>query len=1020
MFCGKCGNKLKGTEKFCTVCGNKIPEKQLANNEVKQNENPVMIDSNIEDDIIENNNQSNEVSEPKLQENLVVESNNNNEKNNSNIEINNDVEIIELETKEEIIEKEEVIESKTNHEVKEELREETTQPHQSQTIEANISKERPLSIPAQNNTATTNNKKVFIIVGSILLGLILLVIIIVLCLIPKVKINWNENYLDYKLEYVSPTNIVLGVDLSDKNKVNEINYEVTCGEVKSNLAEVTWNLKECKGTQKITASYKRKKITKEYKIINNYRENDITLDYEVNLNSDEDLDFDGLTNKEEKKNKTNPELADSDMDGLDDKYEIETSKTDPNKSDTDGDGLSDYDEIELKLNPLKADSKGDGTKDGNRKLTYDYSQNNLKLTITGTGNIASTLAEINNNTKISNKKGLINKLYTFHTEGKLSEATVTIPYTDSELSQYGLKEENLTIYYYNQKTSKYEKINTTIDKENNTLTATLKHFSNYVVGDSELAKESTSTQVLFILDNSWSMYTNEQYKKYTGKDYTGGLFDSSELDGFDAEGVRFTLTSNLVNKLSKKNFQLGLSEFRRDYKNALKIGSDAKSITSKLSTMMGSFITSTEGTNITNALTNGINEFTSDSDYRYIILLTDGQDSSLASNTQKIISKANDKDVKICSIGFGGGSYNIELSNISNGTGCKFYSSGNASGLTELFANVDSELNDDLVDIDGDNESDGILIADSGFIVNRDGFSFSNYTSNLAGGHCYGMATFAELYYKQRLPLTMSSKTVGEDTSYAYDLTNTYFKNNSSLYDFRLKTNELKHIFGFEYFEEEMPSDYMTLNKNKLVYADKYKKEITDSKLYDLQEVKTGLTKAQQLEKWGVNYKTTDDIVLNEDKMQKSSTIENEDKQLFNAIYTSFIKQNTDRKYSSGSDFVTWARNALGTEIIMDSGEAGFINILKTRLQDKDPVTISSTFSGGQHAINAISLVQDIDNPNHYYIGVYDNNYPGEKRYVDLECKRGKCYTVKNDYYTKSKQPIRLTASLEEDLSYYN
>lgn len=1011
MFCGKCGNKLKGTEKFCTKCGNKIPEKQKVNEDVKQTEKPVMIDSNIEDNIVEN-----KTNADILEKNEKIDAKVSKEETENNQE-----EIIESEKKEEIIEPKEEIEKKENPEVKEETQVEKPElVNQSQKIETSISKERPLSIPTQNSTPTTTNKKVFLIVGGILLGLILLVIILVICLIPKVKINWNENYSDYKLEYVSPTNIVLGVDISDKDKVNEIKYEVTCGETKSNLAEVTWNLKECKGTQKITASYKRKKVTKEYKVINNYIEKNLTLDYKVDQNSDEDIDFDGLTNKEEKKYKTNPELADTDMDGLDDKYEIETSKTDPNKKDTDGDGLSDYDEIELKLDPLKQDSKGDGTKDGNRKLTYEYNQNNLKVTITGKGNIASTLAEVNSGTKISNKKGLINKLYTFHTEGKISEATVTIPYTDSDLSQYGLKEENLTIYYYNEKTSKYEKVNTTIDKDNNTLTATLKHFSNYVVGDSKLTKESTSTQVLFILDNSWSMYTNEQYKKYTGKEYTGGLFDTSDLDGFDAEGVRFTLTSNLVNKLSKKNFQLGLSEFRRDYKNALKIGSDAKSITSKLSTMMGNFITTSEGTNITNALTNGINEFTSESDYRYIILLTDGQDSSLKNNTQKIIDKANNNDVKICSIGFGGGSYNIELSNISNGTGCKFYSSGNVTGLSELFANVGSELNDDLVDIDGDGNSDGILVADSGFLVNRDGFSFGNYGSNLSpGGHCYGMATFAELYYKQRLPLTLPSKVVGEDTSYSYDLTNTYFKNYSSLYDYKLKTNELKHIFGYEYFEEEMPSDYMTLNKDKLVYNENYKKEILNSKIYDIKEVKTGLTKAQQLEKWGVNYKTADDIVLNEDLMQKSSKLQKDDKQLFNAIYASFIKQNTDRKYSSGSDFVTWARNAIGKEIIDYSGEAGFINVLKTRLQAQDAPTISSSFSGGLHAVNAISLVQDIENPNHYYIGVYDNNYPGEKRYVDLECKKGKCYTVKNNYYTSSKQPIRLTPSLEEDLSYY-
>ena len=131
------------------------------------------------------------------------------------------------------------------------------------------------------------------------------------------------------------------------------------------------------------------------------------------------------------------------------------------------------------------------------------------------------------------------------------------------------------------------------------------------------------------------------------------------------------------------------------------------------------------------------------------------------------------------------------------------------------------------------------------------------------------------------------------------------------------------------------------------------------------------------------NYKTGETIILNEDLMQESSKLQKDDKQLFNAIYASFIKQNTDRKYSSGSDFVTWARNAIGKEVIDYSGEAGFINVLKTRLQAQDAPTISSSFSGGLHAVNAISLVQDIENPNYYYIGVYDNNYPGEKRYVE-------------------------------------
>lgn len=823
------------------------------------------------------------------------------------------------------------------------------------------------------------------------------------------------------MKYVSPTNIKLGIIFKNKEKVKDIKYHVTCGEVKNKGLEVEWNLAGNTGKCKITASYKLRKISKEFTIINfNTSEEELVLDYEIDLDSDEDLDLDGLTNKQEKEYKTSAILSDTDMDGLDDYYEIFTSKTDPAKKDSDGDGLSDYDEIELVLDPLKADSKGDGVKDGQRVLTYDHASENLKLSVTGTGNIASTLAEVNSNTKISSKTGLIDNLYTFYTEGKITEAIVTITYTDEELEKYEINEDNLSIYYYNEKKAKYEKVETIIDRENNTLTATLKHFSNYVVGDSSLIKETTTNQVLFILDNSWSMYTNEQYKEITGKEYSSGLFGDSKLDGFDAEGVRFTLTSNLITRLSKKRYQIGLSEFRRDYANALAIGSDEKSLKSKLNTMKGNFITSKEGTNISNALTNGINEFSKESDNRYIVILTDGQDSSLKSNTEKIIEKAAKSNVKICSIGFGGGSYNTELSNISNGTGCKLYSSANVDGLTELFENIGAELNDDLVDIDGDSEVDGILIADSGFIVNRDGFSFSNYGTNLSsGGHCYGMATFAQLYYKNQLHLNVGSITAANKISYAYNLTNTYFKDYANLYDYKLRTNILKYNFVFDFFDEKTPSDLRILSGTTLLLNNKYKTEISNSGIYDILEEESGLSKEKQLERWGVNYKTSENLYLNEDKMQTSGIINNNDKQMFNAIYAGFIRQNITTHYSSGSNFVLWLRNFAGTETIDYTGSKGFINVLKTRLNDKDAPVISSSYSNGLHAINAISLVQDIDNSNYYYIGVYDNNHPGEKRYVDIECNKNTCVTVANSYYSKSGQPIRITPSLEADLEYY-
>ena len=863
-----------------------------------------------------------------------------------------------------------------------------------------------------------NRYKKQIIISSCSLFILIIGFVLFNNLYGFVNFSWNKNYKDYQLEYVSPTTIKLGFHLSDQTDLDAIKIDTTCGNTERDGTDIEWDLKESTGKCEIVVSYKLRKLKKEFQIINfNSSEEELLLEEHIDPNSDEDLDLDGLTNREETEYQTNLLSSDSDLDGLDDYYEINVSKTDPNKKDTDTDGLSDYDEIELNLDPLNSDSKQDGMKDGERTLTYTKNIDNVSLTITGTGNIASSIIETQGNTKISEKNGLIDKLYSLYTAGTINNATITINYTDQELKQYGLNEDTLSIFYYNESTSQYEKIDTVQDKEKNTLTATLDHFSYYVVGDANEVQETSSSQVLFILDNSWSMYSNEQYEEITGKEYSG-----EPLDGFDKEGLRFQLTGNLIDRLGKKNYQIGLSEFRSDYKNAVEIGNSIDNIKETLDSMNGNFITSTEGTNINNALTKGMREFSDDSDNKYIVILTDGQDTKLSeSRIQNIIETATKNDIKICTVGFGDASYNVALSNIANGTGCKFYSSSNALGLTELFESISAELDDNLVDLNGDSEVDGILSADSGFVVNRDGFSFPNYGTNLSGGgHCYGMATFAELYYKKVLPLKMDTITLKNVQSYPYDLNGTYFENYSNLYDYKLQTNLLKYTFGHDYFGEETPSDLRTLSDTRLLFNEVYKNEIEAGNMYDIIETETSLSPEQQLAHWGVNYESAESLQLNEDKMQESSTISNDDLQLFNAIYAGFIRQHDTVEYSSGMDIILWLRNALGTEEISYNGRAGFINILTTRLNNKEAPVISSSYTGGFHAINAISLIQSTSNPNEYSIGVYDNNYPGEKRYVKIVCNDTVCLTEANEYYSNSGQPIRITPSLEYDLAYYN
>lgn len=78
-----------------------------------------------------------------------------------------------------------------------------------------------------------------------------------------------------------------------------------------------------------------------------------------------DRDRDGLSNKAERRIRTDPRKADTDGEGLTDLVELKKTKTNPRQADTDSDGLTDWIEVNrTKTNPRKADSDGDGVSDG--------------------------------------------------------------------------------------------------------------------------------------------------------------------------------------------------------------------------------------------------------------------------------------------------------------------------------------------------------------------------------------------------------------------------------------------------------------------------------------------------------------------------------------------------------------------------------------------------------------------------------------------------------------------------------
>ncbi|MHA2425065.1 MAG: M28 family peptidase, partial [Candidatus Thorarchaeota archaeon] len=89
----------------------------------------------------------------------------------------------------------------------------------------------------------------------------------------------------------------------------------------------------------------------------------LLTNYTLTITSHEDVDGDTLTDLEELDYGTSPYLRDTDLDALDDDFEIALG-TDPTSDDSDGDGASDYDEFIWGSSLLSNDTDGDLIGDG--------------------------------------------------------------------------------------------------------------------------------------------------------------------------------------------------------------------------------------------------------------------------------------------------------------------------------------------------------------------------------------------------------------------------------------------------------------------------------------------------------------------------------------------------------------------------------------------------------------------------------------------------------------------------------
>lgn len=207
------------------------------------------------------------------------------------------------------------------------------------------------------------------------------------------------------------------------------------------------------------------------------------------LDSEEDYDEDGLSNIEEIDLKTLLYIADGDFDGLNDREELRFG-TDPYKYDSDDDGISDGDEVCLGKDP-KDDSDGLARVIQTKSLYMTSSENNaisqVDVTIELADNIEKSLKIVDladKNTPLAELDGCVGSPIEFESNEEFDRATVKFYYDESKLGN--VKEDNLMLFWYDEEAGFPKPQNqAVIDKDANTITAELSHFSIYFIYDGE-------------------------------------------------------------------------------------------------------------------------------------------------------------------------------------------------------------------------------------------------------------------------------------------------------------------------------------------------------------------------------------------------------------------------------------------------------------------------------------------------------------------------------------------------------
>ena len=445
------------------------------------------------------------------------------------------------------------------------------------------------------------------------------------------------------------------------------------------------------------------------------------------LDCDEDFDEDGLTNLQEYEQGTEPYNEDTDGDGLKDGEEINTYGTDPLKVDTDEDGLDDGDEIYFETDPLDPDTNGNGILDGDEKRSQtfvhkveneDCAVAEVRVAMEGTGNIQKTTTVesiMNKDILCSDVVGLIGEPFEIETTSKFDKATLTYVIDKSKLGDTEF--DNLLFLWYDEENDNFVELDTILDEENSTVSVETEHFSKYMLVDkvewfnawkkASLYFEDTYEPLATVIcyDCSGSMSSNDRTFNYNIYNEDGTIaysyptcYRKLAIDNY-IDSMTLTDKTALISYESSAKLVSGFSNDKDMLKSAVKPYNSG-------------------GTNAQAAVKIAIDELESVEHWytRHIILLSDGD----VNISEEYIQKAQDKKIKIHTIGLGYGASNSRLKSYAESTGGQFFAAATAEELEAIYNDLSRDNHFDLQnmeDLDGDGLPDEFEV--SGLVVSN-------------------------------------------------------------------------------------------------------------------------------------------------------------------------------------------------------------------------------------------------------------------------------------------------------------